>query len=231
MAHHHLHQQLPLTAEALARYQAMQQQWGGHVGHFGYGAGAREEDLFHPGLDDDYVGAGEEDAFGAMDEDGTTSTTTDSSKQSVARRRHARRRRQLARLAAERLEWEERSRQMEMMLTQQTSTLDPRLPGASHQPQERNLFADFRKALARALLLTTAGFAGCSRSKRVEPESQKRLPGEPKRFEREPKHLKPSLTFRISVFFIFFDATRRTSWRGRRTPTMTCIAPCPKAEI
>ena len=82
------------------------------------------------------------------DEEYNGESNTDSSKQSVARRRHARRRRQLARLAAERMEWEVRSRQMEKALMQKTGDGgDDALP--------ENLFADFRKALARALLLTS----------------------------------------------------------------------------
>ena len=107
----------PITAEALARYQAM----------------------YHGG-EEYWEGDGEE-------EEGSN---TDSSKQSVARRRHARRRRQLARLAAERLEWEVRSRQMEAALMQKSGD-GAEGPGALPE----NLFADFRKALAKALLLTS----------------------------------------------------------------------------
>ena len=107
----------PLTAEALARYQAMY--------------------------------AGGEEYWEDGDEDHDGGSNADSSKQSVARRRHARRRRQLARLAAERMEWEVRSRQMEKALMQKTGD------GAGDAALPENLFADFRKALARALLLTS----------------------------------------------------------------------------
>lgn len=114
-SHAHVPQYHPLTAEALARYQATY--------------------------------AGGEEYWEDGDEDHDGGSNADSSKQSVARRRHARRRRQLARLAAERMEWEVRSRQMEKALMQKSSASgdDAALP--------ENLFADFRKALARALLL------------------------------------------------------------------------------
>lgn len=116
-SHAHVPQYHPLTAEALARYQAMY--------------------------------AGGEEYWEDGDEDHDGGSNTDSSKQSVARRRHARRRRQLARLAAERMEWEVRSRQMEKALMQKTGD------GGADAALPENLFADFRKALARALLLTS----------------------------------------------------------------------------
>ena len=66
-----------------------------------------------------------------------------------AREARARGAGRLARLAAERMEWEVRSRQMEKALMQKTGD------GAGDAALPENLFADFRKALARALLLTS----------------------------------------------------------------------------
>lgn len=122
--HHHA----PFTAETLHQYQAMQ------MGAYAHDDGS------HGGS---HAGTWEEG------DDDSSSNTTDSSKQSVARRRHARRRRQLARLAADRLEWEVRSRQMEQALLAKEGGAD----GEGAFPSEQ-LFADFRKALARALLIT-----------------------------------------------------------------------------
>ena len=118
-----------LTAEALRQYQAAQASGGAFVhGSPEYGA-------------DGGMGGWED----GDDED--SSTTTDGSKQSVARRRHARRRRQLARLAADKMEWEARSRQMEAALLEKGGDL-------SAAGDDASLFADFRAALARALLIT-----------------------------------------------------------------------------
>lgn len=126
---------LPLTQEALYQYQQMQMRLGGyHDDLAGGGMGTWEE--------------GEE-------EDG--SIATDGSKQSVARRRHARRRRQLARLAQDKAEWEQRSRQMEAALLEKGkgSVLGGGGDGAADESElSPALFADFRKALAHALLIT-----------------------------------------------------------------------------
>ena len=135
-----------LTAEALRQYQAAQAS-GGAFAH-----GSPEYGT------DGGVGGWEE----GDDED--SSTTTDGSKQSVARRRHARRRRQLARLAADKMEWEARSRQMEAALLEKGGDLsgcanlgvnlgDEKNAG-SRNGNDASLFADFRAALARALLIT-----------------------------------------------------------------------------
>ena len=127
-----------LTAEALRQYQAAQASGGAFVhGSPEYSA-------------DGGMGGWEE----GDDED--SSTTTDGSKQSVARRRHARRRRQLARLAADKMEWEARSRQMEAALLEKGGDLAA-AGGVLENASSRNdasLFADFRAALARALLIT-----------------------------------------------------------------------------
>ena len=117
-------QHLPLTQEALYQYQAMQ------MNAAGYDEGGS-------------MGTWEE----GDEEDG--SVATDGSKQSVARRRHARRRRQLARLAQDKMEWEARSRQMEAALLEKGGAVGVNDPNASPA-----LFADFRKALAHALLIT-----------------------------------------------------------------------------
>ena len=122
------HHPAPFTAETLHQYQAMQ------MGAYAH------EDGSHGGS---LAGTWEEG------DDDSSSNATDSSKQSVARRRHARRRRQLARLAADRLEWEVRSRQMEQALLAKEGGAD----GEGAFPSEE-LFADFRRALARALLIT-----------------------------------------------------------------------------
>jgi hypothetical protein len=123
---------VPLTAEALREYQAAQMAAGNAAGGSAGGAGVGGwEDL------------GEEEDPGSVGSEG--------GKQSVARRRHARRRRQLARLAADRLEWEVRSRQMEAALLERSGGA-PLPPGAAPEPS-LSLFADFRKALARALLI------------------------------------------------------------------------------
>ena len=122
-----------LTAEALRHYQAAHASGGANDGDDG---------------DDAMTGGWEE----GDDED--SSTTTDGSKQSVARRRHARRRRQLARLAADKMEWESRSRQMEAALRERGGDLSLAGLDADASRSDASLFADFRAALARALLIT-----------------------------------------------------------------------------
>ena len=124
-----------LTAEALRQYQAA------HAAASGANGGDDGDDALTGGWEEG-------------DDEGS-STTTDGSKHSVARRRHARRRRQLARLAADKMEWESRSRQMEAALRERGGDLS--LAGVDAEDASRSdasLFADFRAALARALLIT-----------------------------------------------------------------------------
>jgi hypothetical protein len=98
----------------------------------------------------------QEGAAADLDADGDGSSNSgDSNKQSVARRRHARRRRQLARLTTERLEWEERSRLMEEALLAKDGDGEE---GLAALPEEE--LADYRKALARTLLLTSEVLRG-----------------------------------------------------------------------
>ena len=100
---------------------------------------------------------GDDGGTGGWEEgdDEDSSTTTDGSKQSVARRRHARRRRQLARLAADKMEWESRSRQMEAALLERGGDLNAAAGGGEDASRsDASLFAAFRAALARALLIT-----------------------------------------------------------------------------
>ena len=126
-----------LTAEALRQYQAAQ----ASGGVFAHGS---------PDFGDDGGTGGWEEG-----DDEDSSTTTDGSKQSVARRRHARRRRQLARLAADKMEWESRSRQMEAALLERGGDLNAAAGGGEDASRsDASLFADFRAALARALLIT-----------------------------------------------------------------------------
>lgn len=126
-----------LTAEALRQYQAAQ----ASGGVFAHGS---------PDFGDDGGTGGWEEG-----DDEDSSTTTDGSKQSVARRRHARRRRQLARLAADKMEWESRSRQMEAALLERGGDLNAAAGGREDASRsDASLFADFRAALARALLIT-----------------------------------------------------------------------------
>ena len=126
-----------LTAEALRQYQAAQ----ASGGVFARGS---------PDFGDDGGTGGWEEG-----DDEDSSTTTDGSKQSVARRRHARRRRQLARLAADKMEWESRSRQMEAALLERGGDLNAAAGGGEDASRsDASLFADFRAALARALLIT-----------------------------------------------------------------------------
>ena len=144
---------VPLTAEALREYQAAQMA----AGNAGYGLSAPSRD----GSSEGYPGArGAGGSAGGAgvggwedlgEEEDPGSVGSEGGKQSVARRRHARRRRQLARLAADRLEWEVRSRQMEAALLERSGGA-PLPPGAAPEPS-LSLFADFRKALARALLI------------------------------------------------------------------------------
>ena len=121
----------PPTLPQFLMYQ--NQQWMGHQAGLVPGGPWGE---FSAGIDYDRCSSFDEEM-----------TSVGSGKQSVARRRHARRRRQLARLAAEREEWEGKSREMEDKLVQM---------GLLQKESETNLFTDLRKTLARALLLTTA---------------------------------------------------------------------------